>query len=112
MIPFTCPCCEVPHPPHHEDCTLHADVAEFARDWDEVSFLRAEIARLREDRRWIPVGERLPDRSVAVLVRSSQGTHRASLDSYGQWLDDEENPGKRVTHWMPLPSPPGGEVDG
>ena len=88
------------------------DDAEYAHASDVVAWAIREIDRLREERRWIPVGERLPDRSVAVLVYSSNGIHRASLDSFGQWLDDDENPGKRVTHWMPLPSPPNGEVEG
>lgn len=59
MIPFSCPCCEVPHPPHREGCTLHADGEELAQDFDEVSSLRAEVARLREERRgWLTEEER------------------------------------------------------
>ena len=50
MIPFTCPCCEVSHPPHRDGCTFHADSPDDAADFDEVSVMRAEIARLREDR--------------------------------------------------------------
>ena len=48
MIPSTCPCCEVLQPPHKGDCTFHADAPGDAATFDEVSALRAEIARLRE----------------------------------------------------------------
>ena len=50
MIPSTCPCCEVLQPPHKGDCTFHADAPGDAATFDEVSALRAEIARLREER--------------------------------------------------------------
>jgi hypothetical protein len=57
--------------------------------------------------RWIPVSERLPEVLSMVLVWSqSNGLHLASLDSYRQWRDADENPGKKITHWMPLPEPP------
>ena len=78
-----------------------ADMVELACD---------EIARLREERRWVPVGERLPEMLQNVLVCSSRGIHFASLDSRGQWLDEDENPGKKITHWQPLP--PGTEASG
>ena len=61
----------------------------------------------REDGAWIPVGESLPGRGEEVLVWSnSNGVHRASLCSDGQWLDEDFNPGKKITHWRPLPPPP------
>ena len=55
MIPFTCPCCEVLQPPHRDGCTYHADCPISADDFDEMSVLRAEIARLREERRAVQV---------------------------------------------------------
>jgi len=48
MIPSTCPCCEVLQRPHKGDCTFNADAPGDAATFDEVSALRAEIARLRE----------------------------------------------------------------
>ena len=50
MIPFTCPCCVVSQPPHRDGCTFHTDWPDDAADFDEVSVMRAEIARLREER--------------------------------------------------------------
>jgi hypothetical protein len=56
---------------------------------------------------WIPVTERLPANDLMSLVWSnSNGLHLAYLDSYRQWRDADHNPGKKITHWMPLPAPP------
>ena len=74
-----------------------ADMIEIACD---------EIARLREERRWVPVGERSPELLQNVLVCSIRGIHFASLDLCGQWLDEDENPGKKISHWQPLPPGP------
>ena len=59
----------------------------------------AEIARLREERRWVPVGERLPEGEewvdVAGLWGDSVGWHEPS-----GWrnVDDDPFP-SGVTHW-------------
>jgi len=44
-----------------------------------------------------------------LVLSSSNGMHLASLDSLRQWIDADENPGKKITHWMPLPPGPEGE---
>jgi hypothetical protein len=73
-----------------------------------------EIARLREERRWVPVGERLPEDNVGVLawgpcnggaemVWREHGTWHLSF--VGTYIQDST-----YTHWMPLP--PGPEGDG
>jgi hypothetical protein len=82
------------------------DDVEYAHASDVVAWAIREIDRLREQRRWVSVGERLPERMQLVWVLSSLGAHVASLDSFGQWLDDDENPGKKITHWQPLPPGP------
>jgi len=57
---------------------------------------------------WIPVAEQCPADDLMVLVWSqSNGIHLAYIDPWGQWRDADENPGKKITHWMPLPPPPG-----
>jgi hypothetical protein len=56
---------------------------------------------------WIPVTEQCPADDLVVLVWSqSNGIHLAYIDPWGQWRDADENPGKKITHWMPLPAPP------
>lgn len=56
---------------------------------------------------WIPVTERLPANDLMLLVWSnSNGLQLAYLDSFRQWRDADHNPGKKITHWMPLPAPP------
>lgn len=56
---------------------------------------------------WIPVNERLPEDDQRVLVWSqSNGLHIAYLDRRRQWRDADDNYGKKITHWMPLPEPP------
>lgn len=64
-----------------------------------------EIRRLSQ---WIPVGERLPEEDVDVLVMTHYGMHVADLDEDGVWNashgDSWQFPSP--THWMQLPEPP------
>lgn len=53
-----------------------------------------------EERRWIPVTERLPDVGIEVLIYSEDDGVCVDYyggDSFGYY---------EVTHWMPLPEPP------
>lgn len=52
---------------------------------------------------WISVEERLPGDGAGVLVFLDTGAMSISWQWRGKW--DE----KGVTHWMPLPKPPGEE---
>lgn len=76
-----------------------------------------ELAKLREERRWIPVGERLPEADEQVLAIVSGIWKNITFERAYElvnWSSDEgwimeawpefENP--EVTHWMPLPEPP------
>ena len=116
MIHTTCPCCEVACPPHRDGCTFYVDCQSEAKDFDDVALLRAEVARLRQERRWIPVGERLPDEKVDVLAR---GVRRGdygytadetvvtlawrSKDGWSEVRSPQHSGGFRCTEWMPLP---------
>lgn len=77
----------------------------------EITALRAEIERLQAERRWIPVGERLPEENQQILSTDGKEFY---LDCYARW-EGKDNPpcfyGNRlflwaVTHWMPLPELP------
>jgi hypothetical protein len=128
MPPNTCPCCEVSQPPHRDGCTFNKDCPISAADFDEVSVMRAEIARLREERRWIPVGERLPEVGVAYEVAAvRRGDYGYTEDeacitfaeyklpswaSPGGWIETVASPrysnGLKVTHYRKrTPGPEG-----
>ena len=64
--------------------------------------LRARIAELEAERRWIPVGERLPEEKQSVLALDRTGT--AYHWEYSKCLSNIFV--GYYTHWMPLPKPP------
>ncbi len=93
----------------------------------KVESLEAENNRLREERRWVPVGERLPDLNEAngfrftCLVRCQTGNVCEMVYEINTFAKQERNRQPRwkwqgmismweITHWMPLP--PGPEGDG
>lgn len=79
---------------------------------DALDFAIAAI-REQEQRRWIPVAERLPQNYISVLVylpgeKPLPTVHEAYIGGDGEWhssvvygVENED-----VTHWMPLPEPP------
>ena len=109
-----CDWCERPVGASHAvTCPLKGYVTEPAAPseggaGDEIAKLRAEIARLREERRWISVEERLPEIGVGVLAIDDDGIAV-------HWWDRHRWCSKKAchtcpTHWQPLP--PGPEGDG
>lgn len=85
------------------------DVLEIAEATDTivprfVDTARAELRALREAHRWIPVSERLPERSSDCIVFCKDGS-----TNIGAFYDDFVEYGGtplKATHWMPLPEPP------
>ena len=88
----------------------------------KVEVLEADNKRLREERRWGPVGERLPEKDVPVLVRQDGSDvteigwreyqpHYIVPETIWTFGDDVDRgyPPESVTHWMPLPPGPEGE---
>ena len=70
-----------------------------------------ELSRLKEQQRWIPVTERLPEDGITVLTFDKRGHVRdRALYTFrgGQRLfrPDGLAPGYGVLYWMPLPEPP------
>jgi hypothetical protein len=74
---------------------------------DVLEEAAAEIARLRDERRWIPVGERMPEVKQEVLA-SSNGEVTCAV-YLGDTLFDTPWGVGTSTHWQPLPTPPEGE---
>ena len=87
--------------------------------------LAVAISALREQPRWIPVTERLPDNKehdwvLAQVVEDNGYMHIPKVMEYRQnrndWFEEtygwisEHNGAFVVTHWMPLPEPPEVEV--
>lgn len=74
---------------------------------------RFDRLREQEERRWIPVTERLPQNYISVLVyiptaETLPMVHEAYIGDDGEWhssvfygIENED-----VTHWMPMPKTP------
>jgi hypothetical protein len=66
------------------------------------------------ERRWIPVGESLPNDESEVLVAFEDRSlgvayavfHHIDKNERPKWTDGDGVELKQPTHWMPLPSPP------
>jgi hypothetical protein len=70
----------------------------------------AEIRRLRNERCWIPVSDRLPEDGQSVVVCFEGGgmtgqVGEATFDKRGGWFATERG-AWGASHWMPLPEPP------
>jgi uncharacterized protein YdcH (DUF465 family) len=84
----------------------HESVAEKVK-------LEAEIDRLREAQRWVPVSERLPKTEKPVQVYMPKLYMSVQTGFYtkyygeddGEWYEHWVASGD-VTHWRPLPAPP------
>ena len=92
-----------------EQCRLHGVGSQ--RELRQLAVIEEqarEIARLREERRWVPVSERLPKPGETVLMLMD------GIDPVSGWYENGHFHNAYdtlyVTHWMPLP--PGPEVDG
>lgn len=67
----------------------------------------AEVERLREAQRWIPVSERTPDPTSkeSILLATMWGSVFPGCYDDGGWYSGSARIAG-VTHWMPLPTPP------
>ena len=85
-------------------------------EYEDTGLSPEEIERLKEQNRWIPVEERLPEEDTIVLltvsglyscITFSDAIELGNLCSDGEWFiegyPDWDDP--NVTAWMPLPEP-------
>ena len=89
----------------------YSEEEELAR---KIMQMHARIAELEAERRWIPVGERLPEDRVTILAAfNNREILTAKYYKYYEGFGSVENYWRiegwhsgNVTHWMPLPEPP------
>lgn len=98
--------CDHPHPYALAMEALDAEIERLKQALHDArienSGQAAELERIREARRWIPVEERLPETRDPVLTLWVSGMQSVKqYDAQHGW-----NTGAQVTHWMPLPEPP------
>jgi hypothetical protein len=86
------------------------DACNRVREQDvEIAALKARIAELEAEKRWIPVTESLPkDRTVVMIASNKSDYVTIAILVSGLWFGDDGNPEPwtDVSHWMPLPAPP------
>ena len=99
-------CCEYKR--EHGCNTLLRDAADAIEEQSLV--LESYRNRMKAGCDWIPVTERLPKENIPVLAWESQGFSYVDRLNDGKWEIADNNCGT-VTHWMPLPDPPGEEPD-
>ena len=75
------------------------------RTYGERKALKARIAELEAERRWIPVREQMPTSGTQwVLLKNGKMDFDFTYIDGGRY--DWWRNGSNVTHWMPLPEPP------
>lgn len=102
---------------HHTQQVADGKTAENARLRRINEQLTARAEQAEAENRWIPVGERLPDKIGRYLTTHVSTTYKGNKPqkkvSELDWVGDEcgwlINGLHQVTHWRPLPEPPEGE---
>ena len=93
---------------NHAEAQIHGMqyVFECAADYLIANGVRLETnqATSEENKRWIPVTERLPEQGQEVIVYNG-GVLKPKVYCYLFWDKNFDN-WARVTYWMPLPEPP------
>lgn len=80
----------------------------------DACILAVAALREQEQRRWIPVTERLPEKADSFMCTYKFNSNSEmqfvgdlyyfAYDKYPHW--QHESAGVIVTHWMPMPEPP------
>ena len=85
----------------------------------DIRITAISAIREQEERRWIPVTERLPEKDGQYLCNYHFGNHLDmtftsvldyyATDSVPHFQHTLGDTTMKVTHWMPLPEPPKGD---
>ena len=79
----------------------------FLSDMDQLekenTALRAEVERLREERRWRTFPANLPDANGRYTCMWADGDVYIQRWNGSKWLGAFDH---EITHWQPLPAPP------
>ena len=92
---------------------LSTQDAQHATDRQLLKAELAELAKLREERRWVPVEERLPKKQDHYLCGTRErddvvlSWDGIAWDHPDDSLADWEYWNAQVLRWMSLPAPPG-----
>ena len=70
--------------------------------YEDTGLAPVEVQQMR----WIPVEERPPEEKQRVIVRCEHVGTSVGWILWGDWMTDIGPGAGKVTHWMPLPSPP------
>lgn len=81
---------------------------------EDACILAVAVLREQEERRWIPVTDRLPEKTDRFMCTYKFNSNSEmqfvgdlyyfDSDKYPNW--QYESDGLIVTHWMPMPEPP------
>lgn len=90
---------------------------QMTEEWQrtiEVCEIAIDAIREQEERRWISVNERMPEKDGSFMCTYKFNSNSEmqfvgdiyyfASDKYPHW--QHESAGVIVTHWMPLPEPP------
>ena len=75
-------------------------------EWRERASLLSHSAGQADG--WISVGERMPERTVTVMVTDGHTVTTGDHDGFG-WTSDHPWLTEGATHWMPMPPAPSKE---
>ena len=82
-------------------------IIRFAPLYDEAVRLQKRIAELEQERRWIPISERLPEIFGWYLVYGRDASTRRNINvEYFRLNSKTFSGGLHITHWKYLPQSP------
>ena len=92
-----------------ENYLYNKEYKESAEEHRQLAEWLKELKQLKEQERWIPVSERLPEKNIEILVTTEWGEVTIAKRFYnGDWFirEDASNANTDdIVAWMPLPQP-------